>query len=127
MRFGPPIPLLSCLLLTGAGPSGGGQGLQPPTNFEYIDFDTSIDVQIEFTWDPPASGLSPEVYRLEFYTSYTGLMVYYITPPDTLYLQIQSLPYGLEWYADLFARSETLELDSAPVRISGITPEPPYP
>jgi hypothetical protein len=105
----------------------GALGLQPPTNFDALLTDTENDVNFEFTWNPPSSGISPESYIMEFYTLFTGEMEFFITSEEPRNVVIYSIPYGLEWNAVLFSRVETLELTSTPVTLSGITPEPSYP
>lgn len=110
MRFGPPIPLLSCLLLTGAGPSGGGQSLQAPTDFNSGETPGPTDVSVNFSWSPPTSGPAPSAYRFVFNSDITGSLELLVT--DTV-ASIGGVPFNIYWTAYVWSRLGEQESENA--------------
>jgi hypothetical protein len=96
--------------------------LEPPTNFAFAYTDTGTGINIEFTWGPPATGLTPESYYLQFNSYTIGGSTYYVSG----FSQTISDVYSDAWGATLQSYLTGYE-PSTPALLDGNTPAAPYP
>lgn len=96
--------------------------LQPPTNFAFTYTETGFGIDVNFTWGPPATGLTPDDYFLQFNSYTIGTLTYYTSS----FSQTIADVYSDAWSATIQSQKSGYEPSTAAM-LDGNTPAAPYP